>query len=196
MKKLHLIEAVLAVFLVLAISGCEKSDSEEPSNGNSIELDGSSSNSRQATKPTLQEFINSVETEAEMRFFQSTGITDNTAIVDQAIGAGVGLLAKPKIKFKWHGKGGSGGCVKPLGLCLIIPIGLSQANVNLMVHQNKYILLYQANQQDNGLTSDGYLPIMEDVYVDQNITVEAGIYKANYSTDRSEYIAVGIDIKQ
>ena len=27
------------------------------------------------------------------------------------------------VKFRWHGKGGSGGCNAPLGICLSIPIG-------------------------------------------------------------------------
>lgn len=85
--------------------------------------------------------------------------------------------------------------MKPLGVCVIIPLGLAEANVDLMIYQNKYILVYEENTYDNGLTSDGYLPVMENVYVDENITILAGIYKANFNSERSEYSAVGIDIQ-
>lgn len=146
------------------------------------------------SKPTLEEFIDSVDEDLEILFFENTGITDNTLIVEEAIVSGGPLEPKPKVSFKWHGKGGTGGCSKPLGVCAIITFGLEEANVDLMISQNKYIFIYEENQDDNGLTSDGYLPIMEDIYVNEDITILSGIYKANLSADGSEYFAVGIDI--
>jgi len=183
----------IGVCFILLLTNCEKSDLDQIApNGNSIEQATSKSN--QETKPTLAEFIREAETADEIAFFQNTGITNNTSIVDQGIAYGQ-LSAKPKIKFRWHGKGGGEGCKKPLGVCIIIPIGLAEANAGLIIYNDTYIIIYDTYSDDNGLTSDGYLPIMEDVYVDENITVAAGIYKANFDSSLNSYSAVGIDIK-
>lgn len=196
MKNLISKVAVLPIIFLVFFTNCAKNDSEDtkPNSASKMSEDYFA-NSLQSTKPSLEEFISSAETEEEIHFFETTEITDNTSIVNEAFESGQQLQAKPKVKFKWHGKGGTGGCVKPLGVCVIIPLGLAEANVDLMIYQNKYILVYEENTYDNGLTSDGYLPVMENVYVDENITILAGIYKANFNSERSEYSAVGIDIQ-
>jgi hypothetical protein len=196
MKNLLSKVAVFPIILLLFFTNCTKNNLEDTKPKNAtVPSENYFANSLQSSKPSLEEFINSAETEEEINFFETTEITDNTSIVNEAFDTEQRLQAKPKVKFKWHGKGGTGGCVKPLGVCIIIPLGLAEANVDLMIYQNKYILVYEENQDDNGLTSDGYLPIMENVYVDENITILAGIYKANFNAERNEYSAVGIDIQ-
>lgn len=185
----------IGVCSLLLLMNCEKSDLDQIApDGNSIEQ--VTSKSIQATKPTLAEFIMEAETNEEIAFIQNTGITDNTSIVDQGIANGQQAQSKPKVKFRWSGKGGGKGCKKPLGVCIIIPIGLTEANADLIIYNDTYIILYDNYSNDNGLTSDGYLPIMEDVYVDENITVAAGIYKANFDSTLNRYSAVGIDIRE
>lgn len=191
---------IVTVTLVLFVCfSCEKSDAIEPSVSNQSEVQkpGKNNTSKQLTNPSLQEFIDLVDTQEEIDFFENTEITDNTNIVSDAISTGQQLQTKPKVSLKWAGKGGTGhGCKKPLGICVVFADPLpSEANVDLMIYQNKYILLYEEGQLDNGLTSDGYLPILENVYVDEDITILAGIYKANFDTDINEYNAVGIDIQ-
>jgi hypothetical protein len=186
----------LGVCFLLLLTNCEKSDLDQvaPEGTSEVKNQQVTSKSNQQAKPTLAEFIREAETADEIAFFQNTGITDNTSIVDQGIANGQ-QAAKPKIKFRWHGKGAGEGCKKPLGVCIIIPIGLAEANADLIIYNNTYIIVYDQYSDDNGLTSDGYLPIMEDIYVDENITVAAGIYKANFDSTLNRYSAVGIDIK-
>lgn len=47
---------------------------------------------------------------------------------------------------------------------------------------------------DNGLTSDGYLPIFEDLYVEDGKVIKAGIYKA-FRDEATGTIAVAIDLQ-
>lgn len=186
------------VLISVLIFGCDQGSPDEIEGENTaIDVKNKSGNIvSRASNPSLEEFIQIVETPEEIGFFQNTPITDNTAIVANAINGGAGLKPKPRIKFRWHGLGGgTGGCNTPLGICLIIPLGHAEANVDLMIYENKYILLYQPGQEDNRLTSDGYLPIMEDVYVDDNLSIASGIYKANFSEASNDYYALGIDIR-
>lgn len=187
MKNSTLTTGILSLFFVSVFFSCDQQDV-----GALAEDQGAPVFSQD--KPSLEEFMASVDSDEEKFFFESTPITDHRSIVTDAINDGVELMQKPRITFKWHGKGGTGGCSKPLGVCLVIPIGKLHANADLMIYNDTYILLFKEGQTDNGLTRDGYLPIMKDVYVDENITIAAGIYKANFNEERREYSAVGITI--
>jgi hypothetical protein len=117
MKNLHLKFAAVPVFFCFLIfTSCEKTNKEELiHNSTSISADDYGSSYRQFSKPTLEEFINSVKSEEEIAFFDNTDITDNTSVVREAISTGQELQAKPQVKLRWHGKYAQGGCVKPLG---------------------------------------------------------------------------------
>ena len=100
--------------------------------------------------------------------------------------------SKPKIRFRWFGVGGGSGCTKPLGICKIIRDS-EEANAEAIITGNKYVIF--PNSSDNGITSDGYLPIFEDLNVDENLTIKNGIYKAYYDYEQGKYTAVALDIK-
>ncbi len=199
MKKQHLKTFALILTSSIVIYACKKNDLAILENSN-VQLSSTNTTNPQTNlslgKPTLAEFASEAETEEEVEFFVNTVITDNSSIVIQALNSNKDLQAKPKVGFKWHGKGGKEGCKKPIGLCIIIPlVTASEANVNLMIYQNKYILLFDKGQTDNGLTSDGYLPILKDIHVSAEITIPSGIYKANFDINRNEYSAVGLNIQ-
>lgn len=187
MKNSTLTTGILSLFFVSVFFSCDQQDT-----GAFTEDQGAPV--LMQDKPTLEEFMASVDSDEEKFFFAHTDITDLRSVVTDAVNDGAELMQKPQIKFKWHGKGGTGGCTKPLGICLIIPIGKLHANADLMMYNDTYILLFKEGQTDNGLTRDGYLPIMKDVYVDENTTIAAGIYKANFNEERQEFSAVGITI--
>lgn len=141
---------------------------------------------------SLNEFISTVESEEERAFFENHEIINNRMICEKALKNFSSLkteAAKPRIKFKWGGND----CVNPIGICLIIPIGHLEANAEAFVQDGKYIVI--PSTEDNGITNDGYLPIYEDVYVDENTTVKAGIYTANYDSQTGKYSAVALDVK-
>lgn len=172
----------LAVLLTLSIVSCNKDEVVEQQTPIITEKSNMS----------LNEFISTVESEEEKAFFENHEIIDNRVICEKALKNFSSLkaeVAKPRIKFKWGGNG----CVNPIGICLIIPIGAAEANAEAFVQDGKYIVV--PSTDDNGITNDGYLPIYEDVYVDENTTVKAGIYTANYDSQSGKYSAIALDVK-
>lgn len=114
--------------------------------------------------------------------------------------------AKPKIKFAWHGIGGSAGCTKPLGICIILSASTnsdgSLTETDFEVYEGKLIISFSSDE--NGLTSDGYLPLFDDVEIDSetsaqlgltNEKIAAGIYHAYYDEQASKYTAVVVDLE-
>jgi len=62
---------------------------------------------------------------------------------------------------------------------------LIQANAEGYKIDNKYIIVPLTD--DNGLTSDGYLPLYDDIAVDENTIIKAGIYRAYYDSTKKQY---------
>jgi len=185
MKKLNLKTGLIISFILMlfAFAGCQKENPSSKKDVQNIEIAG---------KMSLQEFENSVTTPEEKYFFQHTKITDNSSIAEKLFNEKATtntLAAFPiKVKFKW-GKG----CVRAIGICVIIPIDKKQAytqqtnsaNAEGYKIDNKYIIVPLTD--DNGLTSDGYLPLYDDIAVDENTIIKAGIYRAYYDSTKKQY---------
>ena len=142
----------------------------------------------------LNDFIKTLETKEEKEFFIKNKITDNTKVAEKVLNSYQKLksaneVKRPKIKFRWGGSG----CSRPLGICIIIPIGKLEANADALITDGKYVII--PDNDDNGITADGYLPIFEDIYVDETTTIKAGIYTANYDEEQNKYSAIALDIK-
>ncbi|HXJ98130.1 MAG TPA: hypothetical protein VNJ50_04740 [Gelidibacter sp.] len=172
MKKVNILKRTVFGGLFLAcigvgIVGCNKE--EVKVNKTTLE-----------NRPSLDEFIQNAETEGETIFFKTHEIIDNTKICHNALSEIQLKVDKPKkpkakVKFKWGGTG----CVNAIGICVIIPLlhENEDGNANISIYDEKLILTLES--EDNGLTSDGFLPIYEDIFVDDSTTIEAGIYKAD-----------------
>ncbi|PIY08136.1 MAG: hypothetical protein COZ18_13780 [Flexibacter sp. CG_4_10_14_3_um_filter_32_15] len=122
----------------------------------------------------------------------------------------MGTSYDSRIRFKWHGIRG-GGCTFPLGVCLVIPINPPKPHeaddseeVDLDIQNGKLSIAFNEYSDSNfGLTTDGYLPILEDVHIPneiakqynlEDISIKSGIYKAVYDDTRDKYIGVVVDI--
>lgn len=152
---------------------------------------------------SLKDFAAFVESEDEKVFFQKHGIIDNTKTAEKAIFEKSILKSEASgawITFRWHGSG----CVNPLGICIIIPAPWytetkttnsyeSERNASVYMVDGKYVIFPLTDE--NGVTKDGYLPIFDDIYVDENITIKAGIYKAYYDEFEEKYTAIALDLK-
>lgn len=119
-------------------------------------------------------------------------------------------VAKPKIKFRWHGVNPNGhGCEVPLGICIILGGGNSDAaafEVSTGVINNKLIITFPNNTISNfGLTIDGYLPLLFDVSIPNDIAtqlgiissnprIKAGIYQAYYDQSLGKYTGIAINM--
>ncbi|MDK7375386.1 hypothetical protein QP519_07495 [Weeksella virosa] len=100
---------------------------------------------------------------------------------------------KIRIRFRWSGLGGNAGCEFPLGIC--VTIGVEQSEISML---DSNASIYKVDDKlaivpetiDNGLTSDNYLPIYSDVYVNDSLTIKAGIYKAFYDEINDQYTII------
>lgn len=142
---------------------------------------------------SLKEFAASVASEQEIAFFQNSEIIDNKKSVKKAIFEKIFLKSEAsriKIKFKWGGSG----CVNPIGICIIIPLPTSlEENAEFIETDGKFVVFPLTD--DNGITSDGYLPIFEDILIDENTTIKAGIYTAYFDEQENKYTAIALDLK-
>lgn len=178
MKKISVLATLLAV-VMFAFTGCEKEGEITKYGLNTM---------------SLSEFRASVESPEEVDFFNSHLPIDHTDIARQAVRqhAFQKESTKPaKLRFKWGGSG----CVRSFGICLIIPLPIAddkEANAQTIDLANKLIVM--PSTDDNGLTSDGYLPIFEDLYVEDGKVIKAGIYKA-FRDEATGTIAVAIDLQ-
>jgi len=190
--KSKLIVAVMVMFGITAFMSCEKTKefiepttTQSQSQNDEYYFDKSLS---------LNDFIETLETKEEKEFFINNKITDNRKDGEKVLNSYQKLksaneVSRAKIKFKWGGSG----CSRPLGICIIIPIGKLEANADALIKDGKYVII--PDNDDNGITTDGYLPIFEDIYVDENTTIKAGIYTVNYDEEQNKYSAVALDIK-
>jgi len=145
------------------------------------------------TKMTLAEFAAFVDTEEERVFFTENKIIDNKEIAKMAL---LERETNPKflpisiqVKFRWWF-----GCKFPLGICLIISFPYADFAPAEYVKLSDHIVLFPLSEE-NGLTTDGYLPIGEDIHIDENTIIKAGIYTAFFDEDLGEYTAIAIDLK-
>lgn len=183
--KSKLIIAVMVMFGIAAFMSCEK---EVTTNTNKAVPTTSFGQDKLLT---LDEFIASVETDDERNFFKEHEIVDNRKVANKAIKYKVQLkpaTSKPKVRFRW-----GDGCSRPIGICIIIPLGANEANAEVVTVDGKYVIIPKTD--DNGITDDGYLPIFEDLYVDETTTIKAGIYTAYYDEQQGKFTAVALDIK-
>lgn len=156
-----------------------------------------------SNKPSLKAFAKSMKSKEEISFFENNKIIDHTEtfVTFKAVGGG---SSKSGIRFRWSGyEPGNGGCNAPLGICLFFRTTAdSLSNATVSVFNKKLII--QPVSDDNGLTSDGYLPIFPDISLDpQTIrelklsgsVVKAGIYTANYDATAKKYVAIVVDLQ-
>ena len=197
--------AVIATAMVFATVACDKVNNDGVFN-ETTEI--TPTNEDKYRNMTLYEFIQSAETEDEINFFRNHKVIDNREIAmkikdvyksSATVEREMLVESAAKIKFTWGGTG----CVNPIGGCIIIPIGRlvdnvimkssseEESNASIIISQGKCIIT--ANTDDNGLTIDGYFPIYEDLYVDENTTIKAGIYTANYDSELGKYTSVCVD---
>lgn len=89
-----------------------------------------------------------------------------------------------KVSFKWHGTGGAGGCNSPLGICVILkfndlavdPVPVIGDDFNSVAAIIGDKLVIKPTTIENGLTSDGYLPVGDYVAVNDQYMIKPGIY--------------------
>ena len=143
--------------------------------------------------PNLHDFIHNLESS------ERTLITEQKEIISNTI-LDIRYKEKPKkkkIKIRFtHGSP----CNKSVGICVIIPLGLANEPVgegfdeaHLAFIGGHKVLLTSENLA-KGLTSDGYLPILNDVYIDETNSIKAGIYPALFDSERNKYSEVVLDL--
>ena len=179
MKKIFLIASVF----VFVFFSCDKKQDLNEEFASSLKID--------TTSMTLEEFASSLETEEERDFFETHRIMDYTDIAAQALrAASNGTIENPRfqIKFKWFVH-----CQRPFGICFIFSFAhLDETNATMYFYDGKCVIVPDSDS-DNGLTSDGYLPIFRDIPIDDELLVKEGIYKAYYDWDLEKY-AIAVDI--
>lgn len=186
-SKSNLIVALIAVIVVAFFSNCEKQEAFD---------DEKIKESYLSEKVSLAEFIQSLDCDEEIDFFNGKSIIDNTSVVNEYYDSSINLKSESinsrwEIKFAW-----GAGCVNPIGICILIPLPTNQqeyANADVVIVDDKLVVMPMI--EENGITTDGYLPIYEDLYVDENTKIKAGIYKAYYDEELKSYTAVALDIK-
>ena len=178
---------VIMLIITVALVSCDK-----------VQILDNTNNQVSYEKMSLAEFASSVESKEEIAFFKNHNIVDNTDVYENLFKGAFDsgslkselVIFRLEIKFKWHGSG----CVVPIGICIIIPSPMADAmNAEAMIFEENLIVF--PTTEDNGLTSDGYLPIFEDIYVDENTVIKAGIYSAYFDAKKNRFTAVALDLK-
>lgn len=184
-------KAVLAIVIAASNVACNKEQSVLNDVKEEIEITKSM---------TIDEFSSALSSEVEKDFFKTHDIVDLTSEVKLNL-AEKEETAKPILRFRW-----GNGCNQPIGVCIIIPIGKSemeQSNCILKAENDKLIIMPLT--EDDGLTVDGVLPIFEDIEIPSIIceelglskgsAIEAGIYRASFDNQSSEYNYTVVKVK-
>ncbi|WP_294184205.1 hypothetical protein [uncultured Sphingobacterium sp.] len=89
-----------------------------------------------------------------------------------------------KVSFKWHGTGGASGCNSTLGICAILsfneveldpgPVIGDDFNSVAAIIGDKLVI--KPISIENGLTSDGYLPVGDFVAINDQYMIKPGLY--------------------
>ncbi len=174
MFRRNLLNAVVALTCTLFIFSCSESTSTS-------NLDFTLPD----TKVSLDEFRFLVESEAEKEFFNRHEVIDNTYVLRTGEDDPIDPEAKPTVKFRWGGNG----CSNPIGICFIlreIETEDGDTQAGLRYTNDKLVIL--PTSSDNGLTTDGYVPVFDEVFIPDhlaqslampfNSTIRPGIYKA------------------
>lgn len=142
-------------------------------------------------KMSLEEFAKSVETDEEQQFFKTHAVIDYSDICAHAMQSVSNendfVKKRFKIKFRWFV-----GCERALGICLIIPIGVADANASMFMYGGKCIIVPDS-EEDNGLTNDGLLPVFCDIPVNDDFKIKEGIY-ASYYDENTNKSVVAVDV--
>lgn len=203
MKKASLITALA----VITLTACNKQKIVENQPQSSTTIDES--------QMTLKQFAETRPFEDQKNYLLNTKVTDNTLdyvdyINSKSLNKTNAEVAKPKIKFRWHGVNPKGhGCEVPLGICIILGGGSSDAaalEVSAGVINNKFVITFPNNTNSNfGLTINGYLPLLFDVSIPNDIAtqlgitssnprIKAGIYQAYYDQTLGKYTGIVINM--
>lgn len=168
-----------------------------------------------SSKISLVELKKLCQEDDDIAFFKENRMVDNTAIYANAQ---AGLIHPTyidgHIHFEWHWpsltpkppvppmpKGTTSiDCGDFPGLCLIIRFLKDQlpegyrVNSDVQLYKNHMIII--PHDDNNGITSDGYLAIKYDINIeDLGKTIKSGIYKANYDKDAGRYTAIVVDFE-
>ena len=171
--------------------------------------------SAKPSKISLAELKKLCQEDDDIAFFKENRMVDNTAIYTDAQ---AGLLRPTPIDecihFEWHWpslnpkpqdppmpKGTKSiACGDYPGICFYIsflkgqlPEGYS-VNSDVQLYKNHMIIM--PKDDDNGITSDGYLTVKYDINIKElGKTIKSGIYKANYDKDAGRYTAIVVDFE-
>lgn len=190
MKKLILGLIAIAVVItgIFTFAGCEK---EETNNG-THKCPEEIEQANQDISMSLDEFISSVHTEEERIFFERNVPLDYAnecleTLTNNSIENNF-EESRFKIIFKWGGDG----CSTPLGICFILSHVIpSEENATILFCNDNCIILPET--EENGLTSDLYLPIFNDVRINDSTLIRHGIYKA-YCNEATGSRAILVDL--
>ncbi|MCB9335808.1 MAG: hypothetical protein H6586_06640 [Flavobacteriales bacterium] len=143
---------------------------------------------------SFSQFKAKASSQGEINFFKQNPVTDNTKFVSEVYDINQGsVIIEPNETLKvlpgrnWFW----GDCKYFYGVCAAV---LDEQGDFLYKYQTRGVVVLPLPIVGNGLTSDGYLPIGEDVFVKEGLILKKGVYKANYSNQKNGYTVVAIDI--
>lgn len=170
----------ILILISITIVSCSKKDNSK-----------NYKNGQECVKPSLAEFVNSLESPYDVSFLKNAPIIDNTFVFEnfkENTPTFTGeVFEKIKIKIKF----GAVDC-KGIGICIIVIFATEDANAEAIINGKNYTIILT---DDEGITSDGYLPVLRDMQLSENLTIKAGIYKANYDRRTNRYNAITLNLK-
>ena len=188
--------ATIAVALIAGISifvACTKDENKNVSNTVTVNNNASFEKLYYNDRMTLNEFAFSMVSDEEIEFFQQNDSLDLSSeyfamLVAINTNDFYGDVFRARIKFKWGGDG----CVSSYGLCALNSIFENdEDNATIYIYNEKCIIV--PDNEENGLTADLFLPVYEDVFINDMLSVKHGIYKACYD-ENTQTVAIVTDI--
>lgn len=144
---------------------------------------------------SFEKFKANASSQGEIDFFKQNPVTDNTKFASKVYNINEEtVLIKPEEIMKvlpgrnWFWTD----CKLSYGICAAV---FDAAGEDIIYrYSTESIVLLSLPLVGNGLTSDGYLPIGEDIFVKKGLILKKGIYKASFSEKKHSYTVVAIDI--
>ncbi|MCB9360687.1 MAG: hypothetical protein H6587_03540 [Flavobacteriales bacterium] len=144
---------------------------------------------------SIEEFKANATSQGEIDFFKQNPLTDNTEFASKVYNINEEtVIIKPEETMKvlpgrnWFWTD----CKYAYGVCATVVDPAGEDLIYRYSTENKVLLSLPL--VENGLTSDGYLPIGDDVFVKKGLIMKKGIYKASFSEKKKGYTVVAIDI--